>query len=180
MHSRIRREILKASTALALALLSACAGGAPPPDSSAPDARPAGQIDDPRAPDADLFTATGRVVITNFRIDLPKMRNIYALYGFFPDRWDRMEQIPFTDIREFLIRSVVDNESFGRLYRGREDFQLNQQEIFQVSISKLDGTQVEYIAIIPKLRGFRDGQRWELSMAGNPSGIDRIVLHPHA
>jgi hypothetical protein len=126
--------------------------------------------------EAELYTSSEKFVVNEFRIDFAKMRNIQGLYGFYPDQWERMEQVPFSDIREFQIRDVVDEISFERLYKNREDFQLNRQEIFRVSVTSRSGNTFDYIAIIPKLRGFRDGQRWEWSMAGNPYRVDRVVL----
>ena len=35
---------------------------------------------------------------------------------------------------------------------------------------------IDYFAILPRLRGYRDGQRWEQQMAGNTPGIRRVVI----
>jgi hypothetical protein len=162
---------------IVLGTLYGCAA-APPPDAQTTQTPP--ETGQPALNSASnevlLYTTSTKFVVNDFRIDLPKMKNVYYLYGFYPDQWERMEQVPFSAIREFQIRDVVDDISFDRIYKTREDFQLNQQEIFKVVVTSMNGDTFDFIAIIPKVRGWRDGQRWELPMAGNPQRIDRVVL----
>lgn len=167
------------------ALFSACAGGGgyggdpdvagnpPPPPASTPPP-PAAPGETP-APEVEIWTTGDRIRIADFRIDFAKMRNVLAVVGVFPDQWDRLATIPFPKIRELQFRGTVDTDTFEKIERGREDFQLNPNEIFRVSISEFDGGAYDFYAIIPRVRGFKDGIRWEMGMAGG-GGIDRIVF----
>lgn len=176
MRFRPRRGVLVVLSVVLAVGLAACGGSIPPPETDTEGIRPAGQGRDPQAPEVEVFASSDRFIIEDFRIDFAKMRNIYSLMGFFPDQWEKMETVPFTEIHEFQLRSVVDSDTFERIYRGREEFQLNPQEIFRVAITTRNGENFDYIAIIPRLRGFRNTQRWEQQMAGNPAGIQRIVM----
>lgn len=182
---------------LALAILvTGCAGGGSysPPDPAGPDhastppPAPPSSSDDPTraagnpggtiAPDAEIYSVTDRLYITDFRIDFAKMKNVLALVGVYPDRWERLTNIPLERIRELQFRGGIDVDSFEKLRKGREDIQLNQSEIFRVTVNETDGTSYEFYAIIPRVRGFKDGQAWNLSMGGNQAGFDRIVFKP--
>ncbi len=162
---------------LLIGALSACAGGLPPPDSTPSDAHhPPGSQADPAAPQAEIYGSVQRLVIDEFRVDFAEVRNVYALVGFYPDQWDRMDRVALDLINEFEIRGEIDDGTFERIFKNREEFQLKQQEIFKVYVRLKEGNAFDYYAIIPRIRGFKDGQRWEQPMAGNPLGIDRVVI----
>jgi len=159
------------------AVLAACAGSVPPPDTEAPASeRPAGVNTDPNAPEVEIYAGAQRLVIDEFRIDFAEIRNVYALIGFHPDQWQNMDRIPLKTIHEIEFRGVVDDGTFEQIYKNREQLQLNQQEIFRVYVRLQNGNAFDYFAFIPRIRGFKDGQRWEQPMAGNSIGIDRIVI----
>jgi hypothetical protein len=156
----------------------------PAPDPGSPGAPASGVPGTPADPNSanpaalevTIYTANEKFVVNEFRIDLPKMRNVYVLLGFFPDQWDKVEMIPFTEIREFQILDVVDETTFERLYRDRQELQLNAQEIFRVMVTSMNGDTFDYITVIPRFRGYKDGLRWDLPMAGNPHRIQRVVF----
>lgn len=191
-RSLARRAALGAGLLVALALFG-CAGGGgyagpetdstsghpapPPPPPAADPNHPAGNPGGTIAPDAEIYTVSDRLNITDFRIDFAKMRNVLALVGVYPDRWEQFVNIPLDRIRELQFRGGIDTDTFERIKKGREDIQLNQNEIFRVTVSEVDGNSYEFLAIIPRVRGFRDGQAWNLSMAGG-AGFDRIVFRP--
>jgi hypothetical protein len=171
---------------VALTVLSGCAVTVPENDPGATTSTPAPGPDTSNPGDnpdqaagrrVELYTSSDRLIINDFRIDFAKMRNIYALFGFYPDQWETMQQVPFSAIREFQIRDIVDVDTFDRIFKNREDFQLNRQEIFKVVVTTVGGETFDYIAIIPRIRGFKDGQRWELPMAGNSGRIERILIN---
>jgi hypothetical protein len=178
MQLHLRRGFVLVLGLILPVVIAACGGSVPPPDAGTTDIRPAGTGSDPEAPRVEIYTSQDRFFIDDFRVDFAKMKNIHALMGFYPDQWEKMETVPFSQIREFEIRSVADQTTFERIYQGREDFQLNPQEIFQVAVAARDGSSFDYFAILPRLRGYRDGQRWEQQMAGNTPGIRRIVIQP--
>jgi hypothetical protein len=171
-----RAYVLFTGVVFSMAFL-ACGGSLPPPETEPgvggePQTKPLGTT----GIEVEIYTGYGRFVVNEFRIDFEERRNILQLFGFYPDQWERMEQVPLSALEEFEIRSIVDDDSFARVYKDRRDFQLNQQEIFRVFLRMKGGNIVDYIAIIPRIRGFRDGQRWEQSMSGNPLGVQRIVI----
>lgn len=192
--TRGRHAALASCLALALLLVGCGGGGAystpdpdpttrqpapppPPPPGTDDPSRPAGNPGGTIAPEAEIYTVSDRMIITDFRIDFAKMRNVLALVGFFPDRWDQMPNIPLEQIREIQFRGGIDTDTFERIKKGREEVQLNQGEIFRVTVTEVDGNSYEFFAIIPRVRGFRDGQAWNLSMSGG-AGLDRIVFRP--
>lgn len=176
MRFHLRRGLVLVLGIVLPVVISACGGGVPPPETDTTDIRPAGENADPTAPRVEVFSSTDRFFIDEFRIDFAKLRNIHYLKGFVPDIWEEEKIIPFSEIHEFQFRSVVDAVTFERIQVGRETIQLNPQEIFRLAVAMKDGSTTDFIAIIPRLRGFRDGQRWELQMAGNTQGIQRIVF----
>ena len=171
--TRVRDGVLTLVAGIIAIALAGCGAGAPPPDSAVV---PAGQSLELTGPQVEIYTAVERVVILGFRIDFPRMRNVTYLVGFRPEQWEQVVQVPLTDLQEFQIRGVVDQTTFDRIYKNREQFSVDPQEFFNVQIVRLDGNREDLVAIIPKFRGVRDGTVWEMSMAGNPARIDRVVI----
>mgnify|MGYP000092790247 CR=1 FL=1 len=158
-----------------LAGLAGCGAGGqtPPPETGVV---PAGQSLETSGVEVEIFTSAERILVHGFRIDFPKLRNITELIGFAPEQWDRVVRIPLADLQEFQIRGIIDSATFGRIYANREQFSVEPEEFFNVTIVALDGTRSDLVAILPRFRGIRDGVVWELSMRGNPARIDRVIV----
>jgi hypothetical protein len=156
-----------------LGLAGCGAGAAPSPDAAV---TPAGHSIEQSGPEVEIYTAVERIVVQGFRMDFPKLRNVTNLVGFPPEEWDRVINVPLIDLNEIQIRGVVDQSTFDRIYKNREQYSVNQQEFFNVTVVRRDGTRADLIAVMPKFRGLKDGLVWEMSMAGNPARIDRIVI----
>lgn len=167
---------------LAASLLSlsqlGCGGGAagPAPSPDVQDVLPAGQSLAESGPEVEIYTASERLVIQGFRIDFPKFRNIHEVIGFIPEDWDRLVRIPFTDLRELQIRSIVDQTTFEKIYKYREQYSVNADEFFRVQLLGTDGRTIDFVAMIPKFRGIKDSLVWDQPMRSNPLRIDRVVF----
>lgn len=161
---------------LAPVLLGGCGSGgaAAPPETTI---TPAGQSIEFSGPEVEIFTAIERIVVQGFRIDFPKTRNVTSLIGFPPEEWDRVVNVPLADVQEFQIRGNIDTATFERIYKNREQYSVNPLEFFNIQVVMRDGTRTDLVAVFPKFRGIKDGVVWDLSMAGNPARIDRIVIH---
>ncbi|HEX7880743.1 MAG TPA: hypothetical protein VF720_15115 [Candidatus Eisenbacteria bacterium] len=173
--SRSLAGLMVLSLVLAMPALSGCgASSAPPPPDSA--VTPAGQSIETSGPTVEIYTAVERIVVQGFRLDFPKMRNITNLVGFPPEQWDRVINVPLADLDEIQFRGNIDQATFDRIYKNREQFSVNPAEFFNVQVIRTDGTRADLVAVMPKFRGIKDGTVWEMSMAGNPARIDRIVI----
>jgi hypothetical protein len=174
--SRSLAGLLVLLLAATLPGLSGCGAGSAPPPSSDSAVAPAGQSMEMTGPTVEIYTAIERIVVQGFRIDFPKMRNVTNLVGFPPEEWDRVINVPLADLNEILFRGVIDQTTFDRIYKNREQFSVNQQEFFNVQLVRTDGSRSDLVAVMPRFRGIKDGTVWEMSMAGNPARIDRIVI----
>lgn len=171
------RSLLGTLLAFPLALLTACAGGGvdvPPPADDV--AAPAGQTIAGTGPEVEIYTAAERLIVQGFRIDFPEFRNVHALIGWVPENWEQQARFPFESLREFQIRQVVDQDTFDKIHRYRQEYRDNPQEFFRVLMLFKDGGQLEIVAILPKFRGVKDNLVWEQPMAGNGPRIDRVVF----
>ncbi len=160
---------------IATASLFGCGGGgqAPPPEAAV---EPVGQVLESTGLEVEIFTAAERILVQGFRIDFPKMRNVTQLVGFAPEQWDQPLRIPLANLQEFQIRGNIDSGTFDRIYANREQFDVEQDQFFNVTMVALDGTRSDLVAMLPRFRGLKDGIVWELSMAGNPARIDRVII----
>ncbi|TPW14022.1 MAG: hypothetical protein FD129_1158, partial [bacterium] len=126
----------------------------------------------------EIFTSAERILVQGFRIDFPKMRNVMDLIGFVPEQWDRVVRFPLVNLQEFQIRGNIDSGTFDRIYANREQFDVDQSQFYNVSIVAKDGTRSDIVAMLPKFRGIKDGNVWELPMSNNPARIDRVIIRP--
>jgi len=157
---------------------SGCGGGGqttPPPEAAV---EPVGQAMQATGLEVEIFTSVERILVQGFRIDFPKMKNVTQLVGFVPDQWDRIVRVPLDSLQEFQIRGGIDSGTFDRIYANREQFDVEQDQFFNVTMVALDGNRSDLIVMLPKFRGLKDGIVWELSMAGNPARVDRVIIRP--
>lgn len=162
---------------LLLALAGCGAGTIPAPEgNTGNEVAPVGQSIAESGPEVEIWTSAERIVVQGFRVDFPKMRNVHNVVGFVPEQWDTPINVPMSDVRELQIRSVLDQATFDKIFKYREQYSVNPQEFFNVEIQFLDGRRLDMVAIFPRFRGLKDGIVWEMSMAGNPARIDRIVV----
>ena len=155
--------------------LAGCGGGS---QTSPPAAavEPVGQAMEATGLEVEIFTAAERILVHGFRIDFPKTRNITELIGFPPEQWDRVVRVPLARLQEFQIRGNIDSGTFDRIRANREQFAVEQDQFFNVTMIALDGTRSDLVAMLPKFRGLKDGIVWDLSMSGNPARIDRVII----
>lgn len=161
-----------------MAGLSGCGGGAagPEPATDVQTVAPAGQSLAESGPEVELYTEAGRLIVQGFRIDFPKVRNVHEMVGFIPEDWDHEVRVPFGDLREVVFRAMIDQDTFEKIYKDREQYAGSPDEYFRLQLIYLDGRTSDFVARIPKFRGLKDSLVWDQPMRGNPLRIDRITF----
>jgi hypothetical protein len=169
---------LHAVVSLGVLLLIGCAGTVPEPDSGQGPPPAAGAVADTAAQagpiHVTLYTATGQVDVEDFTIDMSNRKFLRQMFGFRPSDLKVMTSIPFAGIDEILILGSVPDDAFTVLFTGRERMGLRREEMFDTRVLYPDGSTVDFYAILPKMRGFREVQRWEQTLTNNPIGLTRI------
>lgn len=162
---------------LSAMLLIGCAGGPVPAGS---DAAPSPTRDSPSSVPSDstlratLYTDSGQIDVEDFTIDTSNRKFLRQMFGYRPRNLKTMSAISLRGIYEIQILGQIPDDDFTIVFQGNERSGLRKDEMFDTRIRYPDGTVVDFYAIIARLRGYRDVQRWEQTFAGNPIGVRRI------
>jgi hypothetical protein len=179
------RPVVPAAAALAVAgLLFAGCSSAPPPgdaDTGPPSARPPISPADTTLGRGGRYFATvlqfdGKIYVDDFSLDFSELRFQKRLYGFYRDQYARVATISFDRIRRIYPERNVDDDIFERIYEANKQSAYRQEEIFVTRVETIDGRTEEFFAILSRMRGIKEQQRWEAPLAGNPSRIEWIEL----
>ena len=88
-----------------------------------------------------------------------------------------MERVGFNLLKRVDFLGEMPQELFDQAIIGREQEHLRARHAFDVLLYFQDGTQEAFFAIIPKFRGERDLQLWELPMNSETMTIDYIEFN---
>lgn len=175
---RSPRQLLAFSAVALLVALAGCAGSVPPAgDETAqppPVEPPPGSAPHDSTFRVTLYTDLGQIDVDDFTVETSGVKFMRQFRGFRPRDLKTMASIPFDGIYEVQFNGLVSESDFGVLLIGKERLGLKRNEIFDIRIRYHDGTDVDFYAIITRLRGYRDVQRWEQSLAGNTFGLRRV------
>ena len=178
--------VLSASLALVFAGCGGggTAGGGPHPGPQAVPAPPADEgIPEPLGTahgeifNVTIFTATGQVYVDKLEVEFNRRRGIHSFYGFYRDAWDKLVTIPFRDLLRVDFLGPMPPELFDQAIIGRESMNLHLENAFETRLTFRDQNQEEFYAIIPKLRGEKDFQLWEMSLNSRAMPIQYIEFN---
>jgi hypothetical protein len=171
-----------ATTCVLAVLLAAagCGGSAPPgskPDTGAPSGAGAEDPDAPGEYNVTINTRSGSLYIDKLELEFNRRRGIHAFYGFFEDQIDRLTTVPFADLERLDILEPMSHDLFDQAVLGREEMNLRRDQAFETRLYYKDQSTARFYAIIPKLRGEKDYQIWELPMTNNAAAIEFIEFN---
>jgi hypothetical protein len=141
-----------------------------------PIARPPAEIvKDPKDTyNVTINTFAGQLIVDKLEIEFNRRRGIHEFYGFYRDQYDQMERVGFDLLERVDFLGEMPRELFDQAIIGREQEHLRADQAFTVLLYFRDRPQETFFAIIPKFRGEKDLQLWELPMNNATMVIDYI------
>lgn len=186
----LRRALRPAALCLIPAVLAACAAGdAGAPGPSTETSPPPAAADDFAKPPAPLVTDRGeifnvtintftnQVLVDKLEVEFNRRKGIHAFYGFYRDAYDRLTTIPFRDITRIDFLGQMPRSVYDQAIIGREAMNLHLKHAYELKVYFKDGRQEEFFAFIPKFRGERNLELWELSLDSNQRVFDFIEFN---
>jgi len=144
--------------------------------------RPASETDlglsaKPGEYDVTITTTSGLIYVDRLELEFNRRRGIHAFYGFYEDRFDKLETIAWNRIERIDIQGVMPQTLFEQAILSREDQNYRRETMFETRIRFKDQTTILFYAIIPKLRGEKDFRLWELTMTNNAPQVEYIEFN---
>lgn len=139
---------------------------------------PAEIVTDPKDTyNVTINTLGGQLIVDKLEIEFNRRRGIHEFYGFYRDRYDKMERIGFNLLKRVDFEGEMPREIFDQATIGREQEHLRPEQAFTLLLYFKNGNQETFYAIIPKFRGEKDLQLWELPMNNANRVIDYIEFN---
>lgn len=126
-----------------------------------------------------FYSSSGQFIVDEFEIEFyGGRRGKHYFFGFFRDQYESPVQIPFNQLTRVDFMGQMEQSLFEQATFNREDLGLQWANAFSLRLHYLDGRQDEFFAFIPKFRGMKDFQRWEVTLSADQRQFDYFEILP--